>query len=82
MLKVSRSVQTRSRYWDKHRLKMDLLVVCITDSGKLRMSKPCPNCVRTLSQNRSIQIRHVYYSDRDGGITRVKFSELCKELVY
>lgn len=73
-LKYSRI--TRSRYWDKKKLKMDLLVVSFNPSGSLRMSKPCENCMKKLAEDKCVKIRYVYYSDRGGKIIKRKFNDI------
>lgn len=65
----------------KKREKIDILVICAYESGKLRMSKPCSHCL--MQMNKSVyKIRNIYYSDRDGNITCKKLTTLLSEEMY
>jgi tRNA(Arg) A34 adenosine deaminase TadA len=53
--------------------KLDLLVVRFSKEGELVSSRPCYNCIRTLTG--SIHIKNVYYSC-NGKIIKEKFNEM------
>jgi deoxycytidylate deaminase len=56
-------------------LKFILIVIRITKSGKLTMSRPCKHCLEILSRS-GIRIREVHYSTTEGTIANEKFSDL------
>lgn len=56
-----------------------MLVISMVKSGGLRMSKPCKNCVLAMHREPRVIVGHVYYSDRDGKIIRVKFRDILHE---
>ena len=59
----------------------DLVVIRVNNEGKLRMSEPCAKCIKHLSRS-NIKIKYVYYSNSDGGVTKVKFSTLKSRDVH
>lgn len=79
---LQRSSSTVNKYWHKKKIQVDLIVLCVTKTGKLRMSKPCAHCIKKLILCDNVKIKNVYYSDREMGITQVTFSELIKEEKY
>ena len=73
---------TRSKYWEAKKfksIKIDILVISMTKTGGLRMSKPCKNCILAMYKEPRVVIGHVYYSDRNGEIIRVRFRDLLHE---
>lgn len=61
-------------------MKIDLIVLCFTASGQLRMSKPCNLCIKMMSDianKKKIIVKNVYYSTRNGTITKEKFGEVA-----
>jgi tRNA(Arg) A34 adenosine deaminase TadA len=54
---------------------VNLVVVRFTKEGNLVSSRPCYNCIRTLS--RCINIKYVFYSC-DGEIIKEKFNEMLE----
>lgn len=79
---LQRSSLTVNKYWHKKKITVDLIVLCVTKTGKLRMSKPCSHCVAKLVKCDNVKIKNVYYSDREMGITRITFSKLTKSETY
>lgn len=67
----------------KKRLEsVNILVVRLSKTNKLQCSKPCHNCINMLSVYPKIKgynIRHVYYSNEHGEITRTSLSKLERE---
>lgn len=67
----------------KKRLEsVNLLVVRLSKTNKLQCSKPCHNCIKMLSTYPKIKgynIRHIYYSNEHGGITRTTLNKLAHE---
>ncbi len=61
--------------------KVDILVIRVSNSGKLGMSRPCRECVNTLKFS-PIPIRRVYYSSKDGDIVFEKFLDLLDSKGY
>lgn len=54
----------------------DLLVIRVDFNGNLRNSKPCSKCIEYLSKLRTYRIKNVYYSNENGDIIMVKFTDL------
>jgi len=78
----TKSRVTRSKYWEAKKfksIKIDILVISMNKSGKLRMSKPCENCVLAMYKEPRVIIGNVYYSNRDSEIICVKFRDLFHE---
>jgi len=67
----------------KKRLEsVNILVVRLSKTNKVQCSKPCHNCIKMLSTYPKIKgynIRYVYYSNENGGITRTTLSKLTHE---
>jgi hypothetical protein len=55
--------------------KMDLMVVRVSKTGKLGMSRPCTNCIKSMCSS-DVQIVTIYYSTEAGEIAREKFHEM------
>lgn len=67
----------------KKRLEsVNILVVRLSKTNKVQCSKPCHNCIKMLSnypKMKGYNIRHVYYSNDQGGITRTSLTKLAHE---
>lgn len=50
-----------------------LLVIRIGKSGKFCMAKPCQKCTQLIKY---IELKDVYYSNRDGEIVKIKVKDL------
>ncbi|MCH9715601.1 MAG: hypothetical protein K0U52_00740 [Gammaproteobacteria bacterium] len=61
--------------------KVDILVIRLSSSGKLGMSRPCSECVKTLKHS-PVPIGKVYYSSREGNIVAEKFLDLIHTRGY
>lgn len=58
---------------------IDLLVIRLSKTNKLQISKPCSHCIKMMgisSLNKGYKIRNVYYSDSDGKIIRTTLRSL------
>jgi len=55
-----------------------LIVIKMSHNGKLGMSKPCSNCVKTLQNIPGYNIKYVYYSDGMGNLVKTKLSALTE----
>lgn len=64
----------------KKKKNITLLVLRITNTGKLANSKPCSNCVRRIRNHYKYRITEVYYSNSDGDIIKTTLNELVNEL--
>ena len=60
----------------KNKKKIDLIVIRVDMNGNLKNSKPCFKCIKYLDQLRFYKLKNVYYSNDDGDIILIKFSEL------
>ena len=63
----------------KHLTKIDILVIRVSPTGFLRMSKPCSKCISDMSiypQKKGYAISSIYYSDTDGEIVRTNLKKL------
>jgi tRNA(Arg) A34 adenosine deaminase TadA len=58
------------------KMKVDLYVIRISQSGKLVSSRPCFHCLRTLARSK-INIRYVYYSVNET-IMKEKFNSMME----
>jgi len=58
--------------------KMNLIVIRTTKTGILGNSAPCYHCTKFLSENNSIKIDKLYYSNSDGEIECIKFTDWVK----
>ena len=76
LMHLKRSKFGKNKYWNKGKISVDLVVLCITKTGKLRMSKPCEHCIKKLIECTNIKINYVYYSNRDSLITKIRFNKL------
>jgi hypothetical protein len=66
-----------SKHIKKHQ-RIDIIVLKITNHA-LGNSRPCQLCISKMSQ---YNIRNVYYSNAEGGITKINFSKLLQEPSY
>ena len=72
---------------NKKPLKVSLMVVRFTSSGKLGNSKCCTKCIHDMSilpLQKGYRITKVYYSDRDGNVVKSSIKQLendkCKHV--
>ena len=66
----------------KNPKKIDIIVLRVTSTGKLGMSKPCKHCIFALSSiplKLGYKIDDVYYSNDEGTITKTTMTHLLKE---
>ena len=66
-------------------MNVDFLVIRVSRSGKLGSSRPCQKCLQYMTaaqRKNNLRIRHVYFSEQDGSITKMKFSQLLAEPQY
>jgi len=66
----------------KNPKKIDIIVLRVTSTGKLGMSKPCKHCIFALSSiplKLGYKIDDVYYSNDGGTITKTTMTHLLKE---
>lgn len=61
--------------------KLDLLVIRITNGGRLAESRPCFHCIGILAKSR-LNIKNVYYSTSSGIIVCETFENLVKNSKY
>jgi hypothetical protein len=64
------------------KLRVDLIVISRTKTGKLASSKPCIHCVQRLIKatiKLNVYIKNVHYSTPDGTIEITKFRDLVKD---
>lgn len=61
----------------KDRALMDLVVIRVSSTGKLGMSRPCYHCIRSI-RNARFKIENVYYSNAEGDIVCEKSNELLR----
>jgi len=66
----------RIERWKRCPKKVDLIVLRYTKNGVLGDSRPCYHCIAFLESSR-ININWVYYSNKQGSITKIKFSHLA-----
>lgn len=58
---------------------INILVIRLSKTNKMGMSKPCPMCVRNmriLPRKKGYIIKDVYYSDSDGKIVKTTLNRL------
>jgi len=55
--------------------KMNLIVIRTNKSGNLCNSAPCNHCTECLINDKNVKIDKLYYSNENGKIECVKFSE-------
>lgn len=63
----------------KQTIDVNILVIRLTKSNELNMSKPCGNCIRILKSyppKKGYNIKDVYYSDENGNIVKTKLNKL------
>jgi cytidine deaminase len=59
---------------------MDIVLMRVRKDGSRAISKPCIRCATRLRQF-SHQIRHVYYTDRDGTMQRELLTDLQSDYI-
>lgn len=67
---------------NRNPVNINLLVVRMSRTGKLGSSKPCINCIQTMTTlplKKGYKIQYVYYSDRDGNIIETTIRKLEAE---
>jgi hypothetical protein len=65
----------------KHLVKIDLLVIRTSNTGKIGMSKPCVKCIidlTTLPQRKGYILKNIYYSDKNGEIIKTNLKSLIE----
>jgi cytidine deaminase len=63
----------------KRNIPIDIIVVRISKSGKLKSSAPCSKCLQhmqKLCETTGYKIKCIYYSDADGNLVKAKFLDL------
>jgi deoxycytidylate deaminase len=61
----------------KRKIKIDLLVIRISNSNKLVNSKPCYKCLDYIYNNLlKYSVRNIYYSNENGDLVVEKFNRL------
>lgn len=73
MLKLESNSKYRSC---KSKKVVNLLVIRVNSQGEFRDSRPCFKCMEHLAGMKYHRIKYIYYSNQEGQIIRVKFSEL------
>lgn len=66
----------------KHLEQINLLVIRLSSKNKIQSSKPCSNCIETMSKlppKKGYKIQNVYYSDGFGNIVKTSLASLEKE---
>ena len=69
-------------YYERRMKKLcdlNILVIRITKSNELRMSKPCSSCVfylKKIPPKKGYNVKHVYYSDDTGNISKISLNKL------
>jgi len=65
----------------KHQIKIDLLVIRTSNTGKIGMSKPCIKCIIDLSvlpQKKGYSLKNIYYSNSNGEIVKTNLKTLIE----
>ena len=65
----------------KNPIKIGILVIRVSSTGVLSMSKPCTHCLWSLShlpQKRGYLVTDVYYSNEHGEIIKTTLNELLR----
>ena len=65
----------------KNPIKIDLLVIRTSNTGKIGMSKPCIKCIIDLSilpQKKGYVLKNIYYSDSNGSIIKTNLKSLIE----
>ncbi len=66
----------------KNPKKIDILVLRVSSTGRLGMSKPCKHCINALSTiplKLGYKIDDIYYSNDTGTISKTTMTHLLKE---
>jgi len=69
----------------KHLIKIDLLVIRTSNTGKLGMSKPCVKCLidlSTLPKKKGYVLKNIYYSNSNGLIIKTNLKTLIETKEY
>lgn len=66
---IHAEVHALNKLWGDHRKDVRVYSFRFTKSGKWAMAKPCPNCEKYM---RDCGVRIVYYTDRDGNLTKMR----------
>jgi len=66
---------------DGRLLKVSLLVLRVTKTGKYTMSKPCMHCIQKMNDTvlRNYKISSVYYTNKEGEIEKCSLRHLTDE---
>lgn len=73
---------TKIRFKKNLPKSMDIVVLRISKNGILGESRPCYHCLHMIEQS-NLNIRCIYYSNRNGTIQKEKFKNMKKsELTY
>ena len=68
--------------YKKNLEKISLLVIRLSPTNKLKISKPCSTCIeliRTLPLRKGYIIKDIYYSDNEGNIVKTSIKNLESE---
>ena len=63
----------------RHLQQVDILVIRFNKTNHLQNSRPCANCVeklRVMPRMKGYKVKHVYYSDHNGSIVKIKLNDL------
>jgi len=66
----------------KKLVKIDILVIRLTNHGKIGMSKPCLNCIlqmQILPIKKGYSINNIYYSNEHGIIIKTNLNDILEE---
>lgn len=58
---------------------INILILRVSKTKKITMSKPCVNCIKKLKflpSKKGYKIQNIYYSDENGGICQIKLSNI------
>ena len=69
----------------KNPIKIDLLVIRTSNTGKIGMSKPCIKCIidlTTCPQKKGYLIKNIFYSNSDGTIIKTNLKTLIETKDY
>lgn len=66
----------------KSYMNVNILIIRISKTGKLGISKPCDKCIRAmkmLPERKGYKIQNVYYTDNNGNIVHTNLRKLESE---
>ena len=73
---------SRLPYNKKKKKTVDLIVLRISKNGKdISDSHPCRNCAFNLTNIHGYNVRHIYYSNKDGVIVKATLSDIISRAV-